>query len=146
MRSGWRERWAKVKRAVLPYRLDRRTGDRVALGNRGEALAVKHLKAEGYRILGTNVAMRFGEIDVVAETDTGMLVIIEVKTTKHHPDHRPERHVTAAKQRKLRGLASALVKLKGWGGRPVRFDVIAVEFFEDGSHELRHHVAAFGRR
>ncbi len=150
MMPGWSRRLGKITRALLPYRVDRRAGGRVAVGNRGEALAVKHLKANWYRVLGQNVTLRFGEIDIVAETAAGLLVIVEVKATNphpgHHPNHRPERQVNAAKRRQLQRLAAALMKLRGWQARAVRFDVIAVEFHEGGEPVLRHHVNAFGRR
>lgn len=135
-----------LKRRLLPYGVQNRSGDRVALGNKGERLAEQHLKSNGHRVLGRNIVLRFGEIDIVAETADGLLVVVEVKAGRQQPDprHRPERHVTAAKRKQLIRLASALRKLKGWGNRPTRFDVIAVEFDGDGGHALRHHIGAFG--
>lgn len=143
--GGLRAMW----RRVLPYAVQRRGGHRVSVGNRGERLACKALRKSGLKVVGRNVALGFGEIDVVALTREGTVVVVEVKTVSRRQgvavDSRwaPERQVDAAKRKQLRRLASALCTRKGWAGRAVRFDVVAVELFDDGRHALRHHVDAF---
>lgn len=113
------------------------------VGGRGERTATKYLKREGYRILARNVRTRSGEIDVVAQPrDARAIVIVEVKAgvAGRVP---PEAHVNAAKRRKLITVATQLVRQRGWTGRTIRFDVIAVVFHDDGPPTIRHYVNAF---
>lgn len=119
------------------------------LGRAGEQAAARHLKAQGYRILGRNVRVKIGEADIVAEAPDGKtIVIVEVKTRLRGSNRSvlgeivlPEMSVHQAKRRKLRRIAGILVKANGWKDRPVRFDVIAIEWPEGHRKpELRHHV------
>lgn len=82
--------------------------------------------------MGRNVVLGHGEIDLVCEDKrTGAVVVVEVKARLSRgagDTRRPEDNITAAKQRKLRTLASALLKREGFSGRPVRIDVVSVVF------------------
>ena len=51
------------------------------LGKVGEEYAAKYLEDEGYKILGRNVYVGGGEIDIVAKKNS-LIVFIEVKTRK----------------------------------------------------------------
>lgn len=114
------------------------------LGERGEAVAATHLKAKGCRILARNLRSRVGEIDLLAEAeDRRTIVVVEVKAGRigNTP---PEVHVNAAKQRKLAQLAAGVLRRDAMRGRPLRFDVVAVEFGDDETEPVvRHHVGAF---
>ncbi|MEM8781847.1 MAG: YraN family protein [Planctomycetota bacterium] len=142
----------RVRRWALPYALQRRGGGRVAVGNRGEALAAKHFKRAGWRVIGRNVVVGGGEVDLVAEGRDGTIAVVEVKTVSRRAgqdadaEWSPERQVNGKKRDQLRKLAAALCALKAWPKSRVRFDVVAVELFGDGTHELRHHAGAFGWR
>ncbi len=145
--------WLRViLKRVLPYALQRRSGDRVAVGNRGEALAAAHFRAIGWKVLGRNVAVAGGEIDLVCESSDGTIAIVEVKTVSRRKGGSvdavwaPERRVDASKRKQLRKLAAALCAVRGWPKVCVRFDVVAVELFDDGTHDLRHRAGAFGFR
>ena len=146
--------WSDVKAALtFRFRRTRRTrlqdrgGEKVALGNRGEQVAERFLKRSGYRVLGRNVALRFGELDLVVEAPEKTIVAVEVKSGRYHPKYRPEMHVTAAKRRRLVRLLRAYLKLRGWTDRPGRVDVVAVVFFDDDREpEVRHHVNVTVRR
>jgi len=50
-----------------------------ALGNIGEVKSCEYLESEGYFILEKNFRCRFGEIDIIAQTDN-VISFIEVKT------------------------------------------------------------------
>lgn len=118
-------------------------GYSMAAGPRGERLAARHLRRQRYRILGRNLRGRVGEIDLLAQTPDGRtIVIVEVKAGRLG-GIRPEHHVNSAKQRKLSHLAAALVRERRLGDRPVRFDVMAVEFSPRGGAVVRHHIGAF---
>ena len=116
---------------------------------RGERAAARHLRRQGYRVLGRNVRNRFGEVDILAEApDRRTVVIVEVKSAA--VDHAagavnppPEVHVDTRKQRHLTALAGQLVRQHGLTDRPVRFDVIGVDLPRGGSPVIRHHIAAF---
>ena len=113
------------------------------VGGRGERVAARHMKRSGYRILGRNVRSAAGEIDLIAQPRDGRaVVIVEVKAgvAGRVP---PEAHVDAAKRRKLAAVAAQVVRQRGWARRPIRFDVIAVVFEDDGPPTVRHHVGAF---
>ena len=58
------------------------TDGRRPLGESGERLAVMHLEAKGYRIVGRNIRVsNTGEIDIVA-IDDDTLVFVEVRTRR----------------------------------------------------------------
>ncbi len=134
-------------------------------GQRGERIAARYLRQKGYRILGRNLRSRLGEIDLLAQApkpDQRTIVIVEVKSgvvdvpataagmaadaKGSAPSSRwarPEQHVDINKQRKLTALAGELIRRRGLGDRPVRFDVVAVELRPTGDPVIRHHPSAF---
>ncbi|MBB6429441.1 YraN family protein [Algisphaera agarilytica] len=116
-------------------------------GRAGEHLAAQHLKKHGYRVLARNLRNRFGEIDLLALAPDGRtVVVVEVKAGSANERFPPELHVTPAKQRKIVALTAQLARRYRLTDRPFRFDVIAVEFPEQGDPVIRHHVGAFASR
>lgn len=122
-----------------------------ALGRRGERRAARMLRRLGYRILGRNVRLKVGEADIVCEAPDGRtIVVVEVKTRLRGADLSargeavaPEASVHAHKRRKLLAVTRSLVRANGWDGRPVRIDVVAVEWPAGrGEPTLRHHQGA----
>ena len=99
----------------------------IELGARGEALAVKHLKRLGYRIVEQNYRVRAGEIDIIAEQD-GTLVFIEVKTRTDTLFGPPFEAITASKKVSLSKVALEYMSRHNCHDRPARFDVIGVQF------------------
>lgn len=131
-------------------------GVEASLGARGEAAAAALLKGLGYRILGRNLRLPFGEIDLLAEDPDGRtIVLVEVKTRLRRAGGAgasarvaPEASITRKKAAKLVRLLDAIVQANGWAGRPKRIDVVAVEaFIENGRErfEPRHFRSAVGR-
>ena len=82
------------------------TRRRLQLGADGEALAAAWYEAHGYAVLARNWRCREGEIDLIVHRGRAV-VICEVKTRTSEAFGVPAEAVTAAKQRKLRALASA---------------------------------------
>ncbi|MBZ0172736.1 MAG: YraN family protein, partial [Phycisphaerales bacterium] len=125
------------------------------IGSRGERAAERHLRRSGYAPLGRNVRVPIGEVDLVFEAPDGRtIVLVEVKARvvrSGDADRTPERAITGFKARKLVSLAHALRRKHGWHDRPLRIDVVAVEF-EEGRERpaaIRHHqnaIDATGRR
>lgn len=136
---------------------NRRAGQPDPLGAAGERAAERYLKRAGYRVIARNVRVRVGEADLVClDRDRRTIVIVEVKARRRgsagHPASEtiaPEAAITAHKQRKLREIMRSLVKLNKWDDRPVRIDVVAIEWPADGNSRrakpiIRHYEGAVG--
>ena len=101
-------------------------------GQASEALAVGHLKSQGYVILETNVRYPIGEIDIIAkEADT--LCFVEVRSTATDVFGGPLATITSAKR--LRIIRAARWYLAYQKDPPafVRFDVLGI-LWTDPSH------------
>ncbi len=128
-------------------------GDRRALGERGELIAVRALLTAGLHIVERNWRCRAGELDIVAEerapdyvqgiADARWLVLVEVRTRRGYAYGTARQAFPDKKQAKLRKLAALYVQEKGWKG-PWRIDAVAVQM--DGSgrvvevEHIRHAV------
>lgn len=118
------------------------------LGRRGERAAAAYLRRAGYRVLDRNVRNVIGEADLVClGADGRTIVVVEVKTRLvREEDERggppPEANITAHKRRKLVGVARLIADQRGWRDRPLRIDVVAVEWPERGKPVIRHHENA----
>ena len=91
----------------------------------GESLALRHLKARGYRILAQNYRARQGEIDLIAR-DGEFIVFVEVKTRRSLKFGLPQAAVTLRKQRQISKVALAYLQARNLLDAPCRFDVIAI--------------------
>ncbi len=113
-------------------------------GKWGEALAVKFLRGQGYKILGKRVRVgRHDELDVIAQHQ-GVWVFIEVKTRKNENYGRPFSAVNQEKQKRLSRAVVTYLKTKKIEPKFIRFDVVEV-IGEPGkaSPEIRHIENAF---
>ena len=123
-------KWLRHKTAEAP--LSRAL--HLAVGERGEALAVEHLRQAGYQIVAANFSLPIGrntrgvvvnaEIDVVAY-DGPTLCFIEVKTrgSEFAP---PQTNVDLRKRRQIARAARGYRKMFGLTGEPYRYDVVTV--------------------
>ncbi|MCC6659438.1 MAG: YraN family protein [Phycisphaerales bacterium] len=120
----------------------------LALGREGEREAERLLRRQGYRVLARNAVCPAGEADLVCEDPDGRtIVIVEVKTRRPgrgRSSLRPEASVHSRKRRKLLAIARYLARANGWEGRPLRIDVVAVEWPAGlrARASARHHVSA----
>ncbi|MFA6492838.1 MAG: YraN family protein [Patescibacteria group bacterium] len=97
---------------------------RKALGKYGENLALEYLENKGYKLIGSNIRLFCGEIDLLME-DKNILVVVEVKTKSDLSFGLPQEMVNYKKRRKLLQLAKAL-----WQKNPganIRIDVVAID-------------------
>lgn len=124
----------------------RRTGHAAELGAWGEREAEKHLKSNGYAIVGRNMVTASGEADLVCRAPDGKtMVLVEVKArivASESGLYRPERAINRNKSRRLTSMARLLRAANGWRDRPVRVDVVAVERIDDSGAArivIRHH-------
>jgi putative endonuclease len=120
---------------------------RQRLGRRAEELVAARLERSGWRIVGRNVRLPSGELDLVA-LDGATLVFVEVKAGRVGATIGPERPAHAVgrrKQVKLRRLAREwIAERRGPSGvSGYRFDVVGVSFCQDGLADVDHIRQAF---
>ena len=93
-------------------------------GVNGETIATKFLVKKGYDIVALNYRSRFGEVDIIAETDE-YIVFVEVKTRSEKAIYKPFEAVTKQKQQKI--LRAAMQYLGATENeKQVRFDIVEV--------------------
>lgn len=107
------------------------TASRQRFGKKGESLAIRYLKKQGYRILEQNYRTRLGEIDIIAK-DKGTIAFVEVKARRSFLFGDPKYAVTPKKQRKISMVALCYLKETKQERAKARFDVVAVSSKQDG--------------
>ncbi|HEX3357293.1 MAG TPA: YraN family protein [Tepidisphaeraceae bacterium] len=112
------------------------------LGERGENVAAKYLRNQGYKILERNFRTAVGEVDIIAR-DKKTLVFVEVKT-RAYDDPTPEEQVNTIKQHQLTKAAKMYLMRFGQPQPPSRFDVVAVVWPTGQPPIIRHTTDAFG--
>jgi len=112
---------------------------RKELGTKGEQLAVKFLKREGYKIIQRNYRCKLGEIDIIAERDR-TLAFVEVKTRQTDAFGLPQDSVTPTKKNQISRAALSYIKENKLIGRSCRFDVIAVTFSGESRKPRIEHI------
>ena len=112
-------------------------------GKKGEDLACRYLKEQGYRILDRNVRYKMGEIDIVAQIDD-TICFVEVKARTRMDYGMPRDAVNAREQQKLVRCAQLYLKLHpGFAERfSPRMDIVEILYREDGVF-ARHTPNAF---
>jgi putative endonuclease len=98
---------------------------RNALGRYGEAVAERHLTAQGMVVLDRNWRCDEGELDLVLR-DGPVLVACEVKTRRGTAHGTPHEAVGPAKLDRLRRLAQRWTEAHGVRPADVRVDLVAV--------------------
>lgn len=109
------------------------------LGQRGEALARKHLKRLGYRLVGGGQRDFLGELDIVA-VDGRTVVFVEVKTRATHDAGHPAEAVDREKQQRLTRLALGFLRRHGLLDYATRFDVIAITWPTGAKKPMLEHL------
>jgi len=119
-----------------------------SLGERGEEFAARYLKRLGYDIVGRQIDLHVGELDIVAvdnNADRGRtIVFVEVKTRTSSDAGSPAEAVDDLRQQRMTRAALAYLKSHGLLEYPARFDVIAL-LWPEGDREptLEHFKNAF---
>src|SRR5437867_12161855 len=126
--SRWRNRFSLSKVWSKPQHLRR--------GTRGENLACRHLRRNGYKILYRNFKGRSGgEIDIVCR-DHDTLVFVEVKTRTREDFGRPFTAVDRQKQKRISRGALNWLRMLDNPDILFRFDVVEVLVTEDASPRI----------
>ncbi len=98
----------------------------LSLGQRGERIAARHLRRQGWTILHRRYRLPGGgELDLVV-TDGRQIVFVEVKSRLGASPQEAMENVHAEKRRRLIQAAATYLKYHGLHGYPVRFDVVSV--------------------
>lgn len=109
------------------------------LGARGEALAARHLKRLGYKIVARGQRTHLGELDLVA-VDSRTVVFVEVKTRESHLAGHPAEAIDAEKERRLTRAALGYLKRHDLLECAARFDVVAITWPSDGGKPVVEHI------
>ena len=98
--------------------------DKKTIGDKGESFAARLYEKSGYTVVKRNYHSRFGEIDLIAESDAE-ICFVEVKTRKLSSLGNPAEAVDFRKQKKL-----TLTAMKYLGEvenfKQPRFDVLEI--------------------
>jgi putative endonuclease len=99
------------------------------LGRASEAAAASYLVKDGWTLLGRNVRVGRGELDLIARRGT-VLAFVEVKARRSAACGAPEDAVDGRKRRQVARLAELWLAARPWalrGVSDVRFDIVAVD-------------------
>lgn len=109
---------------------------RQSLGKKGESIAAGFLSKKGYKIIERNWRpQKWGEIDLIA-IDCDTLVFVEVKARSADPQLKPYEAVTEHKIQTLKRAGQAYFMDHPELPKPLRIDVVSVEFKENGKVEI----------
>jgi len=113
-------------------------------GRAAEAAAARYLQARGWTLLGRNVRIGRGELDLIVRRGD-VLAFVEVKARRSGSCGTPEDAVDGRKRRQVARLAELWLAARPWalrGVSDVRFDVVAVDAIGDHP-QVRHLPGAF---
>jgi putative endonuclease len=95
------------------------------LGQRGESIAARFLRRQGYKILVTGFRSKSGEIDIVARHKE-WLVFVEVKTRASEEFGPPADAVDKKKQQHMTKVALDYLRLLKYPDVRFRFDIVEI--------------------
>jgi putative endonuclease len=110
-----------------------------SLGERGERCAARYLKRLGYHIVGRQVDLGVGELDIVA-VDGRTVVFVEVKTRTSDAAGSPADAVDQQRRQRLTSAAVAYLKSHGLLEYRARFDVVAITWPEKAKSPSIEHI------
>lgn len=113
------------------------------VGATGEQIASDFLRRIGYKIIDTNVRSKIGEIDILAQ-DRSTLVIVEVKAKRGTHQGSAIEMITPTKQYKL--ILLALELQNRYKTEEIRIDVIAIDGLGASNMRVKHHKAVVSGR
>jgi len=111
-------------------------------GQAGETLACRHLESRGLLVLARNFRCRSGEVDVIAR-DGDTTVFVEVKERAGVTHGEACEAVTPGKRRRIVRAARIYAASRGLSESPLRFDVVSIDWMDDGRPRIRHDASAF---
>ncbi len=115
---------------------------RKPLGKRGETVAARYLRKQGYKIVMCNFEASGGEIDIVARK-ADLLVFVEVKTRRSGDMFKPFQQVNQRKKQAITRAARAYLAHYRDKMPTCRFDVLSIIWPEKGNPKIEHIINAF---
>ena len=105
----------------------------------GERAAWNELRRRGYGLIGRNVCLRSGEVDILCTAPDGRtVVIVEVKASAvGSSGPPPETRVGADKTRTLLAIAGELGRRPALQNRRFRIDIVGVDLAGSGRPAVR---------
>ncbi|MBN1415421.1 MAG: YraN family protein [Bacteroidales bacterium] len=98
--------------------------NRMALGKRGEDIALQYLLKKGFKLLEKNWRFHHKEVDIIA-LDGQDLVFVEVKTRSNERYGSPEEAIDNRKQQYLIAAAEAYTLYRNPDVN-IRFDIVSI--------------------
>ena len=126
---------------VLPWSV--RELSQRELGRRGESRAALFYRLRGFSIIGRNVRVGRGEIDLIVRRGD-LVVFVEVKTRRTAEKGLPAEAVDRTKQLQLLALAESWCAAQKRAPLNVRFDVLSL-LWRGWRFEVKHFAGAFER-
>lgn len=111
------------------------------LGAKGEQIAARYLRDNGYDIVAANYRTAIGEIDIIASKDK-YICFVEVKTRNPGGYLQPRDAVGEQKQKRITDSAEIYMAYKKPKKEP-RFDIIEVLTGDGETYEINHIKGAF---
>lgn len=111
------------------------------IGRKGEGIAERYLKKQGFILLERNYRCPLGELDLIA-LDRKVLVFVEVRTRTSDESGSPLESVDRRKQRRIIKTALYFLSQKRLHDREARFDVIGISL-KRGEPVVEHVRNAF---
>jgi putative endonuclease len=106
--------------------------NKVQLGKKGEELAQRFLKENGFNIVDRNFRCRYGEIDLIARKDRSFH-FVEVKYRRTLEYGLPQESVNRRKQEKIHNVALFWLKKRHLPlDTEIHFDVLGIKQGEKG--------------
>ena len=116
-------------------------GTKQLIGALGEDFVAKYLLKRNYEILDRNWRIKEGEIDLVAITEFGVVVFVEVKTRTSVAFGHPLEAITKEKAYRLQRLALAWLTINHKWGFEYRIDAAAVLISKGEKIEIDYRIA-----
>ncbi|HEC66343.1 MAG TPA: YraN family protein [bacterium] len=107
------------------------------LGKKGEEIAAQYLEKKGYEIIGRNIRVGRGEIDIIAKNKRG-IVFVEVKTRKFNKEFSIFDSVGYAKKEKIIETCENWLYENNLEREEWRIDFVGITFKVDGIFEIEH--------
>jgi putative endonuclease len=108
------------------------------LGQLGEKLAAEFLQKHGLKILERNFKCHGGEIDLIAEEQSGMLVFVEVRTRAGKSFGTASESITPWKTKKLITAAWMWLNKHNRAESPWRLDVVTLDRTGTNQFQLQY--------
>ncbi len=115
---------------------------RQTIGKQGEDLACLELERRAHTILARRYRTRFGEIDIISETN-GLVVFVEVKARSSKRCGEAAEQIPVWKQRRIAAMALDYLAFVGRLNDDCRFDVVAIDGAGTPAEQLRVIEGAF---